>query len=345
MNPEVLFVLLPGGDPSRLDVTIDSIRAEAGRDAQVVSLVPDQKDLPFLEAVEALRADQLLSFARPGDRLVPGALATRAMTFSAYPGAAISFAGHRIVDSEGEALREVKAPPPGTDPDLILLRPAVEAAATIVRASALEARHLELLSRMHGDVVAWSKIAHDEGMHISGEVAVEVPLDSQRHGFDPAARVEGLLVAFAASDGAETSRDPELRRDLLRRIYLEPDGAERLIDLAEVFAAKLQDPDSAAAVIADLQWLAERQAEALKLERLRWAEGEVPIDDKAPLTVSEEIIEAHATLAEMGIRTHEMAAIIRRLQHEVYRRDVIIANVAKMPLGEALASAPEGVES
>ena len=176
----------------------------------------------------------------------------------------------------------------------------------------------------------------------SGEVAAEVRLDPDRHGWPADTAPGGLAAAVGAAGGEDAGGDSTMRRELLRRIYLSREEDPGPIDLTELFRAKLATPETAAAVVRDLQWLAERQAEALTLERLRWAEGEVDLLDVPPVSVSEEIIEARSSLNEQTARISQMHFAMKKLEAEVYRRDGIISELRKVPLAEAHAIGEEG---
>jgi len=132
-----------------------------------------------------------------------------------------------------------------------------------------------------------------------------------------------------------------MRRELFRRLYLAPEDSGEVVDLTVLFGGKLDSPEGTAAVIDDLQWIAERQSEALQLERIRWADGEIREQDSTPLTVSEEIIEAQSRLGEVGARMAQLDNTARRLEAEIYRRDGIISDLQSVPLHEAREIAEE----
>lgn len=351
MSLPLTVILLPGGVPGGLAATVDAIRGDAGEEIELLALpgtdaATDEIDaagIALADPAALAGSDRILAFFRAGDRPLPGALEARLRTFAAYPGAGVAIAGHALVNGEGETVRLIDPPAAGTDPDEILIRRRTEAAAVLARAQHLEEGHFDLLARPFGDIVVWSRVAHDSGYTRSGEIAAEVPLDPERHGQSGRAWLGPLSERIRAASGPDRTGDSETRRELLRRLYLAQEDHAGPVDLAALFAGKLEDPEHAAAVIDDLQWLAERQAEALKLERLRWADGIVKPEDIPPLTINEEILEAQATLGEMGARTAQMANAVRRLETEVYRRDAIISELRGVPIAEAhaLAEDPE----
>ena len=349
MSGSVTTILLPGGDPSLIGQTLDSIRSELGPDTTILGLAGDglttgqigEAALSPATAGSVAGADGVVTFARPGDRLIPGALEIRLLTFESFPAAAISIAGHVLTGPDGEPVRQVKPPTPGTPPDEMLLRRTIEAAAVLVRTPALTPRHLDLLTRPLADIVVWSRIAHEAGYQVSGEMAALVPLDPERHGQSAAARVGALIEAVSAASGPDEPGESTMRRELFRRLYLAPENSGEVVDLTVLFGGKLDSPEGTAAVIDDLQWIAERQSEALQLERIRWADGEIREQDSTPLTVSEEIIEAQSRLGEVGARMAQLDNTARRLEAEIYRRDGIISDLQSVPLNEAREIAEE----
>ena len=349
MSQTVTTILLPGGDASRLGETLDSIRGELGADGAVLGLPGGDLDATLLAEAGLTTATPdtvadaggILSFARPGDRLLPGAMEIRLLTFENFPAAAISIAGHVLTGPDGKTVREVKPPTPGSAPDEMLIWRTIEPAAVILRTPALPPEHLDLLGRPLADVVVGSRIAREGGYQVSGEAAAMVPLDPDRHGQSGIARVGSLAEAVGTTSGPDEPGESTMRRELFRRLFLAPEGQDQAIDLARLFEGKLGSPEGAAAVISDLQWIAERQSEALELERVRWADGELREKDATPLTVSEEIVEAQARLGEVGARMAQLDNTVRRLEAEIYRRDSIISDLQGVPLHEARGIAEE----
>ncbi len=351
MSLPLTVILLPGGVAGGLAGTVAAVRADAGEETELLALAGADAATDEIAAAGIALADpaalagsdRILAFFRAGDRPLPGALRARLRTFAAYPGAAVAVAGHELVGRDGETRRRIDPPAAGTDPDEILIRRTIEASAVLARAEHLDEGHFDLLARPYGDIVVWSRVAHDAGYTRSGEIAAEVPLDPERHGQSGQAWIGPLSERVRAAAGPDRTGDSETRRELLRRLYLAGEDHAGPVELAALFAGKLDDPAHAAAVIEDLQWIAERQAEALRLERLRWVDGIVKPEDIPPLTINEEILEAQATLGEMGARTAQMANAVRRLETEVYRRDAIISELRGVPLAEAhaLAEDPE----
>lgn len=353
MSAPGLTLILPGGDPDLLDATIESIRLEAGEQTLILGLAGPGLTAERIASAGIEVADpdsvaspgEIVAFARAGDRLIPGALEMRLLTFTNFPEAGISMAGHVLIGPGGEVVRRVSAPQPTARADEIIIRRSLEAAAVLVRAETLDRARLDLLARPLGDIVVWSRIAQEAGRHVSGEYAAEIRLDPERHGQSGVARIGALVEAVGSAADGDEPGDSTLRRELLRRLYLAPEADADPIDLSSLFAGKLDSPEGAAEVVADLQWIAERQSEALQLERLRWTEGELRPEDVTPLTVSEEILEAQAKLTESGARMSQLSHIIEMLNAEVYRRDGIISELHKVSLAEARAIAdgdPDG---
>ncbi len=327
MTTSLVVVLLPGF--GSLTATLDSIRTEIDPDTPIVRLASsDYTDLVVDDAVmsvptsdphEVLAGADLLTFARAGDRLRPGALRARLAPMAAHPNAVLSIAGHALVNSEGVEVMTRHAPTLPLDRVELLLHAHVEPAAVLVRAAALDAVALTLLLRPHGDAVLWSRLAQDHGLVPSGEIAANVQIDPERHGHAPQARVAALLESVASFDSADTVGQSTVRRELLRRLYLEPtvDPALAALDLSNVFAQALGKRTDFDALVADLQWALERQRDALSAERTPWSRGEVPVADALPDLADEELQDLR-TKAEM--LWHEILvrdATIRRLEAEL----------------------------
>lgn len=343
MSAALTALILPGGDPEGLGQTAADFRAELGERAEVLALAgpgidPDgaaAAGIALADPGALAGAERTIAFARAGDRLVPGALEARLRTFAPHREIGLQIAGHILVGEDGAEVRRVDPPVPGSDPEELLIRRSVEAAAVLARAGCLGRRHFELLSRPFGDLVVWSRVARESGYWVSGESAAEICLDRERHGFGPEAAVGQLLETVGAAHGPDRPGESSARRELLRRLYLVPEEPAEPVDLAAVFAGKLGPEADAGAVIADLQWIAERQRDALRLERVRWAEGEVADSEIPPLTISEEIVEAQSKLSEVGANMAEMQSLARRLEAEIYRRDAIISDLEDLTHAEA----------
>ena len=170
---EVTFLILPGGDPDRLGSTIESIREAAGQHP-VKALTGSglEEDLIRRAGIEPADpgslagGDGFVAFARAGDRLLPGTFETRFLTFVNFPEAGVSIAGHVLTGPEGQVVRRVAAPHPGSLADDILLHRSAEAAAVMVRAEALGPDHLRLLAEPFADLIVWSRIASRHGLHV-----------------------------------------------------------------------------------------------------------------------------------------------------------------------------------
>ena len=286
-------ILLPG--PGAPEGSMRSVRHELGDAARVFVLaVPG---FPLVQAdgavpataPEILAACDHLAFVRSGDRWRPGTFEARARPLVAHPSAALAVAGHALVDASGAVSIVVAAPLPPVDPAQVLLRASLEASATIVRTSALHPDALDLLVRPHGDAVVWSHLVREHGLLPSIQTAADVLVDPDRHGHDPSMRTELLLAALREPVAGEGPGGVTLRRELLRRLYVEPveDPGLRTVDLSALLA-----PDgrrSAAPVIEDLQWALERQRDALLAERVRWPYGEIAEDEQVPGDTEEDV--------------------------------------------------------
>jgi hypothetical protein len=320
-------VLLPG--PGSMTATLDSVRTEVDPDTSIVRLASsDYTDAGVDDAVmsvpttgphEVLTAADLLTFVRAGDRLLPGALRARLAPMTAHPNAVLGIAGHTLVTRDGVEVMTIRAPTLPLDRVELLLHAHVEPAAVMVRAAVLDAAALTLLLRPHGDAVLWSRLAQDHGLLPSGEIAANVQIDPERHGHAPQARVAALLESVASFDSADIVGQSTVRRELLRRLYLEPtvDPALTALDLSDVFAQSLGKRADFGALVTDLQWALERQRDALSAERTPWSRGEVPATDALPELADEELQDLR-TKAEM--LWHEILirdATIRRLEAEL----------------------------
>lgn len=313
---QIAVVPLPGhGDG---DATLASVRAEAGGRTHVVD--PGR---PF-----ELPADvDVVAFARAGDRWLPGTLPARLRTLRAHPTAALSVAGHVLVDRDGRPALTVGAPALPLDPVELLLRASVEPSAALVRASVFDAAALALLMRPAGERVLWSRLARAHGLVRSTEVAAEVPLDPARHGFERATGTAGLLAAAIAS-AADPNEQPgaaELRRELLRRLYLDAAGDDaESTDLARLLGAAADD-ERVRAVVADLQWALERARDALAAERVQWPEHVAPDDDAPTALAEEELFDLRAAVRTMSADVELRDTLLRRYEAEILHRDAIIA--------------------
>jgi hypothetical protein len=324
--------LLPGpGDP---DKTLASVRAEAGPDVPILTLTEG--------GGERLRASaETIAFARAGDRWREGTLAARLRPLIAHPNAMLAVAAHVLVDSDGNEVLTVAAPPLPVDPAELLLRAAVEPAAVLVRASALDESSLALLLCPHGDRVVWSRLVRKSGIVRSGEVAAEVLLDPNRHGSHPEQHTQTLLAAVVQAEAVGTDAPVSaMRRDVLRRLYLGADPAPEPIDLTVLLGPGPAVGDRAAAVVADLQWALERARETLAAERVSWPPG-VERDDDAPgLFVEEELLDLRAAVRKMMTEVEERDALLRHYEAEIRRRDATISRLAQ-PGAVAVAVAAE----
>lgn len=329
MTAPLAVLLLPG--PGSVDMTLTSVRAEAGGEIPVLWLAresdPSRPPTGLSSATpgEILTAADVLAFARAGDRWRPDTLAARLRPLSAHPTAVLAVAGHVLVDASGGEVRVVRAPMPPFDATELLLHPSIEPAAVLIRSAALDATALELIAHPYGDAVVWSGLVRRHGLLPSMEIAADVALSADRHGHDPQARTSALLGALRAEKTAEEALGRStLRRELLRRLYvdspIDPELAE--VDIAELFAA--DSIPAVAAAVKDLQWALDRQRDALAVERLRWAQGEVDPVDRIPETSEADLQDARLKAEEIWNEIKVRNAEIERLRAEIARRDATI---------------------
>lgn len=274
-------------------------------------------------ADDVLGAADALAFVRAGDRLREGALRTRLRAFVARPGAVLSVAGYRLVDGEGSEIRVAAPPLPPFHAHSLLLSPAVEASAVLVRSEALDQVALDLIARPHGDAVVWGRLAARFGLVPSSEIAADVRLDPARHGHAPAVRLAALLE-FARSGELSTSQPDALvlRRELLRRLYIEPEPADPpSLDLADVFSG------AGAIVLADLQWALERQREALAAERVTWPRGIVAEEDETFGVTDLDLLDARMLADELHHHVLARDAELIRLRALLEQRESLIARL------------------
>jgi hypothetical protein len=328
MPHALAVVLLPGGADPR--PTLESVRREVDADTPIVRLVgalgaeagvDGTSELP---AAEVLAAADMLAFARAGDRWRPGAFEHRLRPLASHSTAVFGVAGHIIVGSDREQVVEVRAPMPPFKPDELLLRPTIEPSAALVRTPALRPEQLDHIARPHGDAPVWSALVRAHGLVPSGEIAADVLLDPARHGHAPAERTAALLEAATSLPSPDAPGAATIRRELLRRLYIEPPepGAEDLpvtVDLPAVLGA--ESSGELRPVIEDLQWTMERQREALAAERIRWAWGEVDPEDQIPTMTEGDLTHARFELQRLWAELQAISAENKRWQDEVALRD------------------------
>lgn len=337
-------LVLPGatGDPEELAAAVASVRAELldGDDVAVASDVAVAGLEAHREAASAagvtpitaaalLERAGLIGFVRPGDRWRSGTLAARRRPLDAHPTAMLGVAGHHRRGPGGGAGVTVKAPLPPVAPESLLLRSQVEASAVLVDAAALDVAAVGLLHRPHGDAVVWTRLIHRHGHLPSGEVAVEVRLDPDRHGFTTTARIDAMLSEVTADDGdGEPAGRGTLRRELLRRLFLEAEGHNE-IDVADWLAPSAAADARTHAVVDDLQWALRRQREALLAERVRWTAGTTFDDEVRHGTLDLERVLAGTTLAELHGELRVRDSTIQRLRAELEARDSTIERLER----------------
>jgi hypothetical protein len=292
---------------------------------------PIDGGLPLLEPSEALELGDLLAFVRLGDRWRPGTLEYRCWQLGGHPRAAFSVAAHALVDAEGSEVLVVPAPLPPIDPIEILLHPSIEPATVLVRAQSLDEIALSLLTRPGGDAVLWSRLACADGFVSSGEIAADVLLNPSRHGLLPRARTAELTLAANSLTPLDAAGAATVRRELLRRLYLEPEAGIESTDLTLLLGEKRHEIDDAAAVIADLQWALERQHDMRAIERIHWPDylDKVIGDEEIANRPDAELADLQAQLWVCGSEIVLRDAKIRRLEAEVYRRDAVIAELTE----------------
>lgn len=329
MAMPLAVVLLPG--PGAVVETLASVEREVGEDVPLLSLATGENApavsggrLASATPEETLARADVLAFARAGDRWCAGALEARLRPFNARPAAMLGVAGHVVVDARGGEVMTVRAPVPSIDADELLLRRLIEPATVLVRSDALDTAGLELIARAHGDALVWSRIVHAHGLVPSMELAAEVALDVERHGHAAHTRLPVLLAAIGDAEACAGPGGSTLRRELLRRLYLEPqlDPALEAIDLAALLGAS--SSTRLAAAIEDLQWALERQFDALTVERLGWAHGEIRPEDRIPETTEVDLLDAQLKAEEFWNEIKVRDAEITRLHMEIARRDATI---------------------
>ncbi len=277
---------------------------------------------------EILATADVLAFARAGDHWCTGAFAPRMRPLSAHPTAVLSVASYVLVDGASAKVRVTHAPMPPVDATELLVHPSIEPAAVLVRSSALDEGALELIASPYGDAVVWSEIVRRHGLLPSREIAAEVALDPDRHGHNPRMRTKALLTALHAGKTSEGPGRSTLRRELLRRLYVEPLNVPELaeLDIATLFAADATP--AIAAAVADLRWALERQRDALAIERLRWVYGEIDAADRIPETTDADLQDARLKAEEIWTEVKVRNAEIERLKAEIMQRDAEIARLS-----------------
>jgi hypothetical protein len=325
-TPRVLALILPTAGTTAADAanTVAAIDADAG--VPVVIVAGEHWSDGGAEGASPMLPEQILAsadvlaFARPGDRWRPGAFAARLRTFAAHPSAGLSVAGHAIVAQDGSETLTVAAPGVKRGPLDLLIAPRTEASAVLARSSVLDAGALELAQRPHGDGVVWNRIAQEHGLMTSGEIAADVPLDPRRHGHAPDVVMSELATALTSAGWVDGPAGARLRREFLRRRYLEPsvDGQPEL-DLAALLPAA---DERARDLIEDLTWALERLHEALEAERVAWPGW--PVDPRTPRTLDYTEGTLDNLYLDVGWLHAEVAlrdAAVRRLEAEVTLRD------------------------
>lgn len=319
-------VLIPG--PGPVLETLRSLRDELAGSVPLVGFGLEEfdglGDISVADSAdEVLGTAETLVFVRTGDRLCEGALSARLTSFAARPGGVLGAAGYRLVDDVGSEIRVAPPPLPPFAPHSLLLRPAVEASAVLVRSEALDQTALELIVRPHGDGVVWSRLAARFGLVPSAEIAADVRLDPARHGHAPEVRLEALLEFARAGELSGPAPDAlALRRELLRRLYIEPEPTDPPpSDLAETFGG------AGALVLVDLQWALERQREALAAERVTWPQGVVAPEDETAGPTDLDLLDSQMRADELHHHIMVRDAELSRLTALLEQRDSVIARL------------------
>lgn len=311
MEATVATVLLRGdrNDPFAETETEATIREALGPEAVILT-----------DPREALGVADILAFARPGDRWLPGALHARLRPLLGRPDQVLGVAAHVLVDEGDRVVATIHPPFPPFDPAELLLRPSIEPATVLVRAAALDDAALELLTRPHGDAVVWSRLAAAHGLLATTEVAARVRLHPDRHAVG-AERSTAVLLQAAVGPEADGPGGSTIRRELLRRMYLDGSSDAGDLDLVGLLGVT---PARAAAVVADLQWALERQREALWAERVPWPQGRIDPGDAIP-DVGPDVMQARHDVnwlhREVALRDRQIA----HLHAEVRLRDLRLA--------------------
>ena len=330
--PEVLVALLPTPRSGREVVagTVRSILDDAGDRVSVVACGDDPSlgidGVNHMDPAALVEPGRILAFARIGDRWRAGAFASRLRTFAAHPTAGISVAGHAVVGADRREVLLVRAPTPPLVPAELLLRPRTEPSAVLVRSELLDPSALELLGQPHGDAVVWNRIAQEHGLLPSAEIAADVPLDPDRHGYAPEAAVAGLAQMLSASGWIDGQQGSRLRRELLQRWYIDLEaGLDEPGDLTQLLGHADQRTRT---LIADLQWALERLRQALVTERVQWpgwTESTTGVQSGPALELQRLQHEANWLHEECAYRD----AAIKRLQAEIALRDATVEQLKR----------------
>ena len=299
-NDNVLVVLLLDGEeaPSQIASAVASIARQNLVNTELCALasplvttesrgrLATQSGIPFKSQDELLDSGGILAFLRGSDHWREGSLESRLRTFTAHPLASFGVAGYVLVDELNRDLLTVLPPPLPIDPLDVLLRPRVEASSVLVRASALTASDLDLISAPRRASVVWSRLAQMYGVHRSGEVAAEVMASSDFPAVINTSSFPELLDALARGQGTEVTS--ELRREALRRIFSAGAGVD--VRLTDILPPIYRDDELLLAICRDIEWAIDLQhrANAQELLNLNMAaieerpvlEREDPDDDR-----------------------------------------------------------------
>lgn len=342
MTPAPLAVVLlvgPDVPPEAAERSLGSIAAEAPGapvavlgDPATIEATPGLAGLAGQTTAPLAEAGELLAFLRLGDHWRPGGVAARERVLRARPEAGLLVGAHVIVDEQDRVVRRVPPPALPVDQTELLVRAGIEASAVVVRAARLEPGADELLTRPHGDLVLWSALACRAGVVPSDEIAAAVRLDPRRHGHDPRVRTAALLESVAAIGDAPGA--PTLRRELLRRLYLDPAPEAVEVDLAATLLAAGAAPE---AVVADLQWALERQREALAAERTAWPRGVIDPEESTGRFSDVEVSNLRGEVLTVTEEAVLRMDAIERLRAELQQRDLELDALRAARAGEGSA--------
>jgi hypothetical protein len=300
----VAVLMLPAGVGVPQDATVASVLAERVPEHAICSL----------EHPAALERAELVAFARPGDRVIPGHLRLLRVALEADRDASASVGAHRLVDEQGRALADVHHDGRSPQPLELARHCPLEPSATLARRAVLDDELLARLADPGGYPAFFCGLAERGGIACARDVVAEVLLDPARHGFEPAARISELVALLEA--GAPAPQ--ELRRELLRRLYLEGRPVPDWFDVRALTPAGDTD-----ALLADLEWTLARQAEQLALLWQGWPKPEA-LDLRRLEWPEDKILALRDELSDARTEGARYEAIAGRLQAELVHRDAVI---------------------
>jgi hypothetical protein len=267
-----------------------------------------------------------VAFIRPGDRWLPGHLEAHRRALSARPDALASVGRYRRVDPGGDPIGVGGLGSEAVDVAELALRCPIEASATVLRGDAVANLRdsLLLVSRPGGDVALWCACALRGPLAGTDTPVADVLWDRERHGFDPACRIEALYTLARSPVGRNGPVAVAIRRELLARIFLEGGSAPVGFDPA----ALADDDRGLRGTVTDLQWTLEQQARQLANLWRGWPHSP-PEDELSRLDFpSDELYELNL---ERGMRETERGRVeyaAQRLAVHLRERNAYIARLA-----------------